>query len=85
MPVLHVCACFISYVGLVIPPWSYLGIVWVFVMLVDFPISIPAYVLAWNFNSLAVTWILIAGTLWWYFLSHKAESLIRNIRTRRST
>jgi hypothetical protein len=49
------------------------GSVWIYIMVADLPISFVAYGLAWQHGGLAATWIVVAGTLWWYFLSRGAE------------
>ena len=73
LPVLHLLACIVSMIGLVMPRLQYLGIAWSFIMLADLPISILAYVLAFHSTTLAAVWILIGGTLWWYALSCAVE------------
>jgi len=83
LPVLHLCACFISMLGHLIPSLQYLGIVWTGVMLVDFPISLVALALTWKFSSLATAWILVGGTLWWYLLSRGADLVFRRFKAHR--
>jgi hypothetical protein len=63
-PSLHLLACSISYVGLLIPSLQCLGIVFTFVLLANLPVSLLAYALGWKYSALAVTWIFVAGTLW---------------------
>lgn len=69
LPTLHLLACTISDVGLVVPQLQFLGIVWSFIMLADLPISLLAYALAFRSTPVAALWIFVLGTLWWYFLS----------------
>jgi hypothetical protein len=69
-------------VGRVVPELQYLGIVWVFIMLVDIPVSAMAYALAWNHGAIAGIWIVVVGTLWWYLLSRGAEILINRLKAR---
>jgi len=76
LPCLHVCLWTVSYLGMVIPSLQYLGIIQSFMLLADLPISILAYVLAFNSPGLAALWMLVGGTLWWYFLSCIAEHLL---------
>jgi hypothetical protein len=52
-------------------------------MLVDLPISLVAFALAWKYSALATVWILVVGTLWWYLLSRAAGLLVRRIKARR--
>jgi hypothetical protein len=75
LPTIHLCACFISYVGLVLPSPQYLGILFTFILLADVPISLPAYILGWKYSALAVIWIFVAGTFWWYLLGRGADAL----------
>src|SRR5260370_24857596 len=83
LPSLHLFACLTSYVGLLIPSLQHLGILFSFVMLADLPISLLAYGLAWKYSALAVIWIFVAGTFWWYLLSRGAEFLIDSMRRRK--
>ena len=73
LPTLHLCASFISIVGYVVPKLQYLGIIMPFILILDLPVSIVVYALAWKHSALAWAWILIAGTLWWYLLSRGLE------------
>src|SRR5271154_348743 len=75
LPSLHLLACSISYVGLLIPSLQFFGILFTFVLLVDLPVSLPAYGLAWKYPALAVTWVFMAGTLWWYLLGRAVQSV----------
>jgi hypothetical protein len=68
LPSLHLLACSISYVGLLISSLQFLGIVFPFVLLAGLPVSLLAYGLGWKYPVLAVIWIFVAGTLWWYLL-----------------
>jgi hypothetical protein len=70
-----------SYVGLLLPSLQHFGILFTFILLADFPISLLAYFLGWKYPALAVIWIFVAGTFWWYLLGRGAEALfIRFIR-----
>jgi hypothetical protein len=65
------------------PQWDYIfGFVWIIVMLVDLPVSLVAYALAWKFGVLAAVWIFVAGTGWWYFLSGIIERVVESFRHR---
>jgi hypothetical protein len=75
LPSLHLSACLTSYLGLLLPSLQHLGILFTFVLLADLPISLPGYFLGWKYSALAVIWIYVAGTLWWYLLSRGAEAL----------
>ena len=80
LPLLHLIACLISFIGYVIPSLQFLGIVWVGLMLVDLPISAIGYALAWQHGTFTVIWVAVVGTLWWYLLSLGAERLINKFR-----
>jgi hypothetical protein len=45
-------------------------------MLVDLPISLAAYVLAFKGSPFSVIWTLVVGTLWWYLLGRIAEAVL---------
>jgi hypothetical protein len=83
LPILHLCACFASLIGFVIPSLQYWGIAWTFILILDLPISLVSYALAWNHGTLAAIWIFLAGTYWWYLLSRLAELLINSVRHRK--
>jgi hypothetical protein len=68
-------------IGYLIPNLQNWGIVWVFVMLLDLPISGVAYALTWKYGALAVIWIMSAGTLWWYLLSRAVEAVLDKLKT----
>jgi hypothetical protein len=74
-PSVHLCACLIGYIGLLIPSLQYFGILFTFVLIADLPISIPAYIFGWRYSALAALWVFVAGTLWWYWLSRAANAL----------
>ena len=74
LPPLHLLACSISYVGLLIPSLQFLGIMFTFVLLADLPVSLLAFALGWKYPALAVTWIFVAGTLWWYLLGRAVQA-----------
>jgi hypothetical protein len=84
LPALHLCACFFFLLTYLLPPGlQFLAIVWEFVMLADLPVSLRAYGLAWKYGWLAVMWIVVAGTLWWYLLSRGAAFLFAEFRNKR--
>jgi hypothetical protein len=77
LPAIHLSLCVISYVGLLIPALSQVGIVWTFIMLGDLPLSIFAYIFAFsNHSLLALLWIIGVGTWWWYYVSRWMEKII---------
>jgi len=80
LPSLHLGACLLTFIGFVIPSLQYLAILFTFIVLADLPISVPYYALAWKYGGLAVTWIFLAGTIWWYVLSRAADTLLERFR-----
>lgn len=84
LPIAHLCACLISMSGHVVPQLQFLGIVWVFIVLVDFPVSAITYAIAWKHGIVAGIWVVVVGTLWWYFLSRIVEIWVAKLRTRTS-
>jgi hypothetical protein len=76
LPSLHLLACAISYIGLLIPGLQFVGILFSFVLMADLPISIVTYMAAWKYPSLSLIWILVAGTAWWYLLGRGLEALL---------
>ena len=75
LPSVHLLACLISYVGLLIPSLQFLGMLFSFVLLVDLPVSLLAYGLGWKYPALAVTWVFVVGTLWWYLLGRAVQAV----------
>lgn len=65
LPLLHLCACITIVLANVDRGWEYLG-------LIDFPASVLALAIAFNFDHPLLLFGVI-GTLWWYFLSRAAE------------
>jgi hypothetical protein len=71
-------------IGMIALQISVLGTVWGFIMLVDLPISIVAYVVGWKYSWLAALWIIVVGTLWWYLLSRGVEFIFDQFKNRGS-
>jgi hypothetical protein len=80
LPSLHLGVCLFAFVGFVIPGLQFLGILFTFIVFADLPISLPYYALGWKYGDLAVSWILVAGTLWWYVLGRAAIDLRERFR-----
>jgi len=64
-----------SMVGYVIPSLQFLGIVQVFILLADLQVSVPVFVFAWGCPVLSQLWLIVAGTLSWYFLGRMAKQI----------
>jgi len=78
---IHLAICSVAILAYILPPQlQFLGILWVVLNIVDFPISVVTIALAWRYGVLAGAWIVIVGTLWWYFLSMAASFLRRKLR-----
>jgi hypothetical protein len=75
LPVLHLLVCSIVYIALLIPSLQFLGIVFSLVLVADLPVSLVSYALGWRYPGIAVAWIFIAGTTWWYLLG-RAVALV---------
>jgi hypothetical protein len=83
LPILHFCACLMSTLRYFVPGLQYLVVIWEFVMHADFPISLVAYALTPTYAPLAASWIVLAGTLWWYLLSRLAEFALIQLKRNR--
>jgi len=81
LPAIHLSACVISMVGY-IADLEHLGIIWVFIVLADLPVSAIYYALAWKYGMIGVVWVVVTGTLYWYWLSRGVEILINRWKTR---
>jgi hypothetical protein len=75
LPAVHVCMCFVSAAGWLIPALSFLAFPWTGLMMEKLPPSLLAYFLAWRYPFAAGVWILVAGTAWWYLLSLGVQRL----------
>jgi hypothetical protein len=83
LPAVHLCACLVSYIGLIIPSFQYFGILFAFILIADLPVSVFAFALR-KFSVLAVIWIFVASTLWWYLLSLAGGVLLKRFLRRDS-
>jgi hypothetical protein len=61
LPIVHLSGYLISMVGYVSPDLGYLGIIWVFILLVDLPVSAVYYALAWKHGTIGAVWVVITG------------------------
>lgn len=81
LPAIHLAACGFSLLTYLLPSnLQFLGIVWEFIAVADLPISLVFYGVAWQHGTVAILWIVVAGTLWWYFLSRVAGAMISEVR-----
>jgi hypothetical protein len=56
-----------------------------FLWVADLPVSIVGFALAWQHRVLAMLWMTLVGTLWWYALSCGAEAIWKHFADRRSS
>lgn len=84
LPILHLGVCSLALVGFVVPALQPLGIAFESLWVADFPFSIVGFILAWQHPALAMIWMVVVGTLWWYALSRVAEELWNHFADRRS-
>jgi hypothetical protein len=82
LPILHFCVCLIGLGFLAMA--SPFAMLWTFILLADFPISITTYFLS-ETPWLAIAWVFVAGTLWWYLLSRIAIALYYRLSHRQKT
>jgi hypothetical protein len=75
LPVLHLCGSIVSYFLAMIPALNFMAFVWQFIMLADLPISLVTMAIGFRYPGMAVVWMFVVGTLWWYLLSRIVEVL----------
>jgi len=75
-PILHLCACLTIALLRLESGWHYMTIV-------DFPVSILAIALSYNFHHPLILFGVI-GTMWWYLLSLGIASCWKFLRSLRS-
>jgi hypothetical protein len=68
--------------GFVVPQLQFLGILMVALNIADFPISLVALALSLHHGTLAWIWMVVVGTLWWYFLARTASFLRSRFKSR---
>ena len=73
LPILHLCVFAVANLGIFIPARQSLGVLETYLIAADLPVSLVVFALAWHYPVLAEMWIMIVGTLWWYFLSRLLE------------
>jgi len=68
LPGVHLCICLVGFLGLLVPHLSNLAFALEALFVLDFPISVVAFILAWKHPVLTTIWFVVIGTLWWYLL-----------------
>ena len=76
LPSIHLFACLISYIGLLIPRLQFVGRLFPCVLIVDLPISLVTSLIGMVYPTLGLIWILVVGTGWWYLLGRGLEALL---------
>ena len=85
IPILHLCVCSLALIGIVIRRLQPLAIVFDILWVADFPLSIVGFILVLQYHpALAMIWMAVVGTLWWYALSRVGEALWKHFADRRS-
>ena len=71
LPAMHLGACMLAYSGTIIHPLqpNRLGMIFGYILLIDLPVSVVAYMAAWGYPLLALVWIFVFETAWWYLIS----------------
>jgi hypothetical protein len=93
---IHLFACVVSLAGVYVSALSDLqslgALLWILIVICDLPISAVVFGFTGQHPALAMGWILVAGTYWWYILSRAVRpvfSLIcesfKGVRRHRST
>jgi hypothetical protein len=65
-----------------VPGWDTLQRAWTYLVLADLPWSIVYIVVGMTHEWLAVLWIVIVGTSWWYLLGRLADYLFGRLAER---
>jgi hypothetical protein len=82
LPLVHFVVSSTSLLLAHIPGLNFLAFAWTLTMMVDLPISLASYFAAWKYPGIAVAWVIVAGTMWWYLLSKIAEVLFHLVARR---
>jgi hypothetical protein len=82
LPLIHVVVCITAMLGLLVPQLQFLGILMVALNIADLPISLVAFALSFHHDALAWIWMVVVGTLWWYFLTRTASFLHSRFKSR---
>jgi hypothetical protein len=83
VPFVHALLVVAASSGYLIPAAAPLGMLFSFIVIVDFPVSIVYMSLAFVNGALAFAWLAVVGTLWWYFLFRTAEKLVAPYKGRK--
>jgi hypothetical protein len=82
VPLIHLVFCFAALSGYIVPQLQWLGILFSVLVIADFPISgVYIAIAVGKYGPLAVAWLCVAGTFWWYFLCRAAEGAVLKLRS----
>jgi hypothetical protein len=79
-PGLHLCACLIFTLGILVPRWYQLLKGWVFLTFADFPVSLLAIGVGWFHPTFGLACYFVLGTWWWYLLGSKTDKFLKHRR-----
>jgi hypothetical protein len=82
LPIVHFFVSSTSLWLAQIPGLNFVAFAWTLTMMVDLPVSLVSYFAGWKYPGVAVAWVIVAGTLWWYLLSRTAEVLFHLVARR---
>lgn len=69
-PAIHLVASLYAAIGFYVGDApTHVVRMWNALTFADFPVSVIGILLTWGQKWLAMAWMVVAGTLWWYFLS----------------
>ena len=77
LPMIHLAVSSGCYVLTLIPGVSFMAFLWTLILALDLPVSLLTYLIGQRYPGLAVAWIILAGTLWWYLLGRMGEGFFR--------
>lgn len=81
LPIVHLALC-LSYILGVATRLTPLVMVSQFLIIVDLPLSIVTVGLAFSHQVIAIVWLVVVGTLWWYLLAIGAEFVFNRFISR---
>ncbi len=84
VPLVHLLVCFSALSAYILPALQSLGILFTVLVVADFPIfGVYIAMAVGNHGAAAIVWLVVAGTLWWYFLCRVAEKVSDALKERR--
>jgi hypothetical protein len=77
LPMIHLGVSSGCYVLTLVPGLNFTEFLWTLILALDLPVSLPTYLIGRRYPGIAVAWIILVGTLWWYLLGRIGESFFR--------